>query len=231
MFGSVRATPYDMRFYLLGVPVAVTPWFWVAGVVLGWRLIEVEPGGPANLITWLLCLFVSILVHEFGHALTMRAFGHRPSVLLYHFGGLAMSDRRETPGRSFLISAAGPGIQLLLGGAMVALQEWLRMTGRLPEYGTPANTALTQMVWINIAWALVNCLPVLPLDGGRMLESLLALCGVRNSAEWSLRVGVATGAGLAVLFLLGRMMMPGVMFAFLAMENYRGLQSLRGGPW
>ena len=81
-----------------------------------------------NILIWVAVLFVSILVHEFGHALTMRYFGSEPRVVLYMMGGLAIADSsgsatssptaRDSPGTAILIclcrsgggvSAGGPG--------------------------------------------------------------------------------------------------------------------------
>src|SRR5690606_19365923 len=106
MFGTVQETPYDLRFSLLGVPIRVSVWFWVAGTVLGYGELK---QGVEYLLAWLLVLFVSILVHEMGHALTARWFGHSPQVLLYHFGGLAYYQpfRNHTRAKSIAISFAG----------------------------------------------------------------------------------------------------------------------------
>lgn len=232
LFLPTRGTPYDLRFSLFGIPVTITPFFWVVAAILGWHWLSVEPGGPANLIAWVLCVFVSILVHEFGHALTMRAFGHHPEVVLHHFGGYATYRGRETPGRSLLISAAGPAAQFVIFIAMVGLTVWLRTTGREPEHGTPLSTIQRSLVEINLFWPLLNLLPVFPLDGGRMLGAVFSLAGLRRANEWTLRVGVFVGALVAVLFLvmLGNFLM-GAMFAFMAMDNYQTLKGQRFQVW
>jgi stage IV sporulation protein FB len=230
MFLPIRGTGYDLRFSLFGIPVTVSPFFWVTAALLGWPLLIGETGGPANLIAWMLSVFVSILVHEFGHALTMRAFGHDPEVVLHHFGGYAMYRGRETPFRSLLISTAGPAIQLVLFAGLFGFTLWLRDTGRLPERGTPLDALLDSMLQINLFWPLLNMLPVLPLDGGRMLHAILQLFGVRSAEDWALRVGVFVGVVAAVLFLVFlNAFLAGAMFAFMAMENYRSLKGQRHG--
>lgn len=65
MFG-VPETPYDLRFQLLGMPVRVHPLFWLVAAMLGWRNENI----PLVLI-WVGCVFVSILVHEYGHGLVV----------------------------------------------------------------------------------------------------------------------------------------------------------------
>ncbi|MGC1273429.1 MAG: site-2 protease family protein [Planctomycetaceae bacterium] len=232
MFLPTRGTAYDLRFSLFGIPVTVSPFFWVTAGLLGFSKLFIEPGGPANLIAWILCVFLSILLHEFGHALTMRAFRHDPEVVLHHFGGYATyRDRgRETPFRSLLISAAGPAIQLVLFAMLLGLYIWLNMTDRLPESGTPLWTALASMLEINLIWPIVNMLPVLPLDGGRMLSSILSLFGVRSATDWALKVGVFVGVIAAVFFLVFTgSFLAGAMFAFMAMENYQTLKGQQFG--
>ena len=116
MYAPVSTTPYDLRFRLFGIPVHVTPWFWLAGVFLSWRLVS-SHRFDLELI-WLACLFVSILVHEYGHDFFAELFGCYPEIFLYHFGGLAVfrPNSRFTTPRSILVSLAGPAAGFVLGG-------------------------------------------------------------------------------------------------------------------
>lgn len=228
-FLPTRGTAYDLRFSLFRIPVTISPFFWVTAAILGWHWLTVEPGGPANLIAWILCVLVSILVHEFGHALTMRAFGHWPEVVLHHFGGFATFRGRESPGKSFLITAAGPGIQLLLFAFLLALYFWLSATGHMPKDGTPLYAVLVSMLEINLLWPLLNLLPVFPLDGGRLFLSILELLDVESARDWTLKVGVFLGVVIGAGFLLLGSFIPGAMFIFMAMENYQTLKGQRFG--
>jgi len=231
MFFPTRGTPYDLRFSLFGIPVTITPFFWVMAGILGFSWLKVEPGGPANLVAWMLCVLVSILLHEFGHALTMRAFGHRPEVVLHHFGGYATYRGRaqETPWKSLLITMAGPGVQLVLWAILFfGVVPWLKATGRMPQSGTPLDAVLVSLLYINLFWPIINLIPVLPLDGGRILWALLAMAGARNAVDWTMRVSVVVGVGFAVvcLLMLGSFL-AGAMFAFMAMDNYQSLKGQR----
>jgi Zn-dependent protease len=233
LFLPTRGTAYDLRFSLFRVPVTISPFFWVTAALLGWSWLTVEPGGPANLFAWVLCVLVSILIHEFGHALVMKAFGHDPEVVLHHFGGFAAyRDRgRETPGRSLLIYAAGPAAQLVLFAAFMGLTLWLREIQRLPERGTPLDAGLESMLWINLAWPLLNLLPVLPLDGGRMLHAILRLLGIRAAGDWTIKTSVGVGVVAAVFFLVYlNSFIAGAMFAFMAMDNYQTLKGQQFSP-
>ncbi len=130
-------SPYDLRFHLLGFPVRVSWTFWIAGVVFGYGLVqgldqyfrEASPGILPMLLLWNLCLLVSILIHELGHALAFRQNGMHASIVLYHFGGLAIptgsyspnrNSGRLTPKQDIWISFAGPLAQITSAAILVA---------------------------------------------------------------------------------------------------------------
>ncbi len=120
--GEPPATQYDWNFSLLGISVRVHPFFWVVALILGVNLKD-----PKLVLIWMVVVFVSIVIHEFGHALTMRRLGLNPHVVLYSFGGLAIADRnfgygrRETPQTNILISFAGPAAGFLFAGLLLGL--------------------------------------------------------------------------------------------------------------
>ena len=119
MLGQVNPTPYDLYFPLFGIPVRVTPWFWLAGVLMGYGLIEQKRFDL--LVVWLGCLFLSILVHEMGHALAGKLFGWPSDIILYHFGGVARYYHQDgyTTGRSVVACVDRQG-------QVRRLPEWLQ---------------------------------------------------------------------------------------------------------
>jgi len=141
-------TAYDFHFQLFGFDVRVSPFFWLAGALLGWNwsfawdqvfsripeLADSNPGQGMLLVLWIAVVFVSILIHELGHTFAMRHFGMRAHVVLYHFGGLAIPDsmtsymrvgRGGHPYQQIIISAAGPGVQLALAAVIILLAKGL----------------------------------------------------------------------------------------------------------
>ena len=102
MFFEPQQTQYDLNFRLLGVPVRIHPWFWLMSAILGWDLVKTGPDGFLLLVLWIACVFVSILVHEFGHIFMGVVFGSRGHVVLYGMGGLAIgsADVRNRWGRN-----------------------------------------------------------------------------------------------------------------------------------
>ena len=116
LFASAGPTPYDLRFPLFGVPVRITPMFWLVALLIG-RERDLVPA-----LLWVGAVLVSILVHEMGHAVTQRWFGGRPEIVLYAFGGFAAAPGvRDTPWRNVLIALAGPfaGFSLWLAVSLI----------------------------------------------------------------------------------------------------------------
>jgi stage IV sporulation protein FB len=226
MFGPVGTTPYDLHFRLFGIPVTVIPWFWLAALITGWTPQTGEK--PALLVIWVFCFFVSILVHEMGHALTALFFGWPPEVYLYGFGGLAVyrPTHGQATAKSVLISFAGPAAGFLLfgltflAGIGVVASGWAQTLE--PVWRERLGDFLWDMTWINLAWGLVNLLPVLPLDGGRIAEALLIRFRPWDGPRLAVTLSVVTAGVVAVAFFLNREYVgtyPAIFFALLAFTN------------
>src|SRR5262249_8193181 len=151
-------------------PVRVHPLFWLFTAILGWDFLR---EGFAELLIWVACCFLSILLHEFGHVWMGRAFGAQDSyIVLYSFGGLAVrsNDLRQRWQR-IAVSLAGPGIQLVLYG-LIQLGLWSLSEEQLLRIPRGAGLAIGLLMFINLVWALFNLLPVWPLDGGQVSREL-----------------------------------------------------------
>lgn len=237
---SLNETPYDLRFKVMGIPVRVHPGFWVIGLLMGWQ------NGRLDLTAaWLGCIFVSILVHELGHALSARAFGWPPQIVLYHFGGLAMfsPNWNYTKWRAIWISFAGPFAGFLLFGVMLVVEQLLVAAYRAEQpwavrllvsndnSWTTTEFVIVQMKFINLWWGLVNLLPVWPLDGGQICEQL---CDGRRSISGrrlAHQIGMIIGGLAAAFFFGGGQLYPALLFGGLAYENYRRMTISRQGYW
>jgi len=112
------SSPADLHFRLFGIPVRVHPWFWIISLFLG--ISGREPADPVKTILWVAVVFISILVHEMGHAIVQRRFGGRPWITLYSLGGLSScGDCDRSPRSQILISLAGPGAGFLFAAALL----------------------------------------------------------------------------------------------------------------
>lgn len=211
-------------FSVAGIPVAIHPAFFAVILVLG----IVYVATPVYLVTWVVIATVSILLHEFGHAIAFRIFGLRPSVALVGFGGLTSADSDVhgadtfTPARHIIVSLAGPlSALVLLGLPALFLAEangfdpWTSLG--LRRSLDPAEIILGQIVYINVGWSLLNLLPVLPLDGGnvvaavfeifvrdkgRRIANIISIVIAVAVALWAMTLGY-TLAPIMALFLVG----------------------------
>jgi len=229
MFGTVTPTPYDLRFSLFGIPVHISIWFWVAGAILGFNALK---AGAAFLIGWLLVLLISILVHELGHALTARWFGYPPSILLYHFGGLAFYQPYRHPARwkSILISLAGPAAGFVLFGLIFAFRVFVlpRFFFQLGEnFQDLVWFMISQMIFVNLVWGLVNLLPVLPLDGGRVCQEICLTFSPFRGTLYAAWIGVIIGGLAALWFFQQKETYPAFLFLMLAFSNFNIIQQVR----
>ena len=186
-----------MRFKLLDIPVEVRPSFLLIAAFLGFSLNRVD-----LILAWVGVIFVSILVHELGHALTARHYGSEVTIELNGIGGLTswtVPDEGVTPGRRALIAAAGSATGLLFGGLV-----WV-VAAPFGPYTGIAGFALSNLVRVNVFWGLLNWLPIRPLDGGHLFSSLLERIAPRRGetiADVVFFVTAAAGVILAIYFQL-----------------------------
>jgi Zn-dependent protease len=150
---------------ILGIPVRIEPSFLLISALVG------SLGGTVmQMITWVVVVFVGVLVHEMGHALMMKYFGFEPFIVLHGFGGLAGREGsfgRTSIWREVAISLAGPGAGFLLGLLAFALLAFVPA----PVLGGLAEM-LKILLWVTVFWGALNLLPMMPLDGGNVARLL-----------------------------------------------------------
>jgi stage IV sporulation protein FB len=182
---------------MFGISVRVHPMFWVISAILGWNLMEEKAGVPF-LLTWIGCVFVSILIHELGHVVAGRMFGAFGNIVLYSFGGLAIgSSNLSRRWQRLIVYLAGPAAQFLLLGLLLALVRQPAIRERLGHYPL-AIAALLFLIEINWLWPMVNLLPLWPLDGGRVSRELFQWWLPRQGVRISLIVSLLVAAVIAL---------------------------------
>jgi len=201
---------------VFGIPFRVDPSFLMMSVLLGLG----DMNEPALLVTWVAVVFVSVLLHELGHALAGRAFGMTPSILLYGMGGLTYWTEGRPIGalRSIAVSLAGPFTGFLFGGLVYAAA--VEGAGIAPgAKGGMAGLVLWDLLWVNVGWGVLNLLPILPLDGGNVLKGVIDLV-TRGRGETPARAVSLLLAAFVGLFCL-RYGQPwgGVLAIFFAYSN------------
>lgn len=137
--------------------------------------------------------FLSILLHELGHALQARREKMEiDGIVLWLFGGVAtFRSGFPTAGAEFRVAVAGPLVSLALGIVFVALA----LAG-LPE---GADAVVAWLGWVNLSLLVFNLIPAVPLDGGRILHA--ALWQGRGDFGWATRIGAGLGRGFGYLLI------------------------------
>ena len=206
------------------------------------------------LMIWAAAVFVSILIHELGHAVAFAGCGQPARIVLSHFGGLAVpmgmpSPSLQRPSRRLLVAAAGPFAQLAFAGIVMVIVLGTGyqlpaggMLGRLPVIGKELaaasvsgqplpslslNIAVYYLLMVNIGWAFLNLLPVMPLDGGTVVREGLQLLGVSAAEGIAALFGLLIAGIIAVWAFQRQDIFLAVMFAVLASGCYQRL--LRAG--
>jgi stage IV sporulation protein FB len=243
MFSIPAQTPYDVKFSLLGIPVRIHPLFWIMSAALGWGGNQTPFG---HVLIWIACVFVSILVHEFGHGLTAENLCRRKaSVVLYLMGGLCVyDDDNRHPWRRAAVLAMGPGAGFILGGLVLALElsvlgiaefwpvGWIHLREppswftHLPEWlSQSVFLAGHDLLFINLLWGLFNLLPIYPLDGGQLANVFLTMRNRREGPSRCYIVGILTAGGIAIYLASLESWINAFFVASLAFLNYQLLQA------
>jgi len=208
-----ESTPGTIQFPLGPFQVLVRPSFWLIMALfsgLG------RGASVPSAIIFVGVAFISVLFHELGHAVTGRMFGAASWIELYSFGGLTHHDRMLSRWRDVLMAAAGPGF-----GFVLALLAWALLPYMHPE--STAERVVEKVLEINLFWGILNLLPVLPLDGGRVLSGLLGPSR-RRMARY---VGTGVAVIVAALSAAIQEFYLTILFGLLAFQNARDLGSQR----
>ncbi len=164
--------------------------------LLGWLLIGSSKGSALHETLFVIAVFVCVLLHELGHALTAKRFGVQTrDITLYPFGGIASITSQPASVAELLIALAGPAVNLIIAAAIfpwITLPALINLDG--DQISFPARLFVT-----NIALAVFNLLPALPMDGGRVLRACLALCKVQQPTMISARISQGLCIVLAII--------------------------------
>lgn len=193
-------------FRLLGIPIFIDMSWLVILALLTLSLASVFPlllkqyfpGVPDNLTSaeyWGLgliaavCFFGCILLHELGHALVARAQGTPiRGITLFLFGGVAeMAEEPDSARHEFLMAIAGPLVSIVLGVGLGILAS----VGHDSNWPHPLVIILGYLAFINLLLAAFNLVPAFPLDGGRVLRSILwfATGSLHTATHWASILG------------------------------------------
>lgn len=168
--------------------------------------------GTVEGILFIILLFVCVVLHEYGHALTARRFGIKTrDITLYPIGGVARLERMtDKPIQEFWVALAGPAVNIIIA---VLLAVWLILSGTLAslaELSLTTGSFIERLMFVNLSLVLFNLIPAFPMDGGRVLRALLAM---RLEYTRATQIAATIGQGLALLFgIIGLLSNPSLLF-------------------
>jgi stage IV sporulation protein FB len=208
------------RFAIAGFPITVHWFFWLTCAMLGGGFYAKTPEDWLRVLVWAVVVFVSITVHELGHAFAGRRFGAWPSIRLHGLGGVTfLPGAHFTRKQGIIVSAAGPIAGLLLGIVVLAASQVLTLPPGL------LRVAVLYALYVNFFWTFVNLLPIQPLDGGQILRDILGPRYLRVTCV----IGGVLAAAMAILALMMRMPFLALLMGFLAYHNFTRQQQVEGG--
>ncbi|HWR53925.1 MAG TPA: site-2 protease family protein [Bryobacteraceae bacterium] len=173
-------------------------------------------------VVYIGAIFGSVILHELGHALVARRYGVRTvEIVMFPIGGVARLDRNPGPREEFWIASAGPAVNIVLAALLFG---YLAATGAaglpLQALAIASDHTLPHRIAAgNLILALFNLLPAFPMDGGRILRSLLAR---RRPQEQATRIAARAGQALAILMGLYGLLIMNFFLVFIAFFVYLG---------
>jgi Zn-dependent protease/CBS domain-containing protein len=195
-------------FNLFGFKVGIdTTWF-ILAVLITWSLAEGAfphyfPGYSNATYWWMgvagaLGLFISIVFHEFCHSIVARKFDlPMKGITLFIFGGVAeMNKEPESPKSEFFMALVGPISSVVLAAVLFLVY----ISGRTAGWPGPVDDVFVYLCWLNIILACFNMVPAFPLDGGRVLRSILWYA--KGNLRWATRISSGLGSGFGLLLMI-----------------------------
>ncbi|MFQ5799880.1 MAG: site-2 protease family protein, partial [Bacteroidota bacterium] len=195
-------------FKLFGFSVCIDASWFILAIFITWSLANwLFPdhfhGLPTATYWWMGVagasgLFASIVFHEFCHSIIARRYGlPMKGITLFIFGGVAeMADEPESPKAEFLMAIAGPISSVVLATGLL----FLYVVGKHAAWSEPINGVLWYLWFINYVLAGFNLLPAFPLDGGRVLRSIL--WAIKGNLRWATRIASRLGSGFGLFLII-----------------------------
>ena len=196
------------------IPVTIYPTFWLFAGLIGY----INSQSFIGTLVWVGIIFVSVLFHEYGHALTAALFGQTPRIELVALGGLTYHNGQKLSfWKQFFIVLNGP----IFGFLLAILATILLQVPALAQGMIGSILTLTRMV--NLFWTIINLLPVMPLDGGQLLRIVLeAIFGVKGF-KYAIVTSMLLSLGISIFFFIAQGFLIGALFLPARLSKLRHL--------
>jgi len=182
---------------------------WTFSILIAYiTFIHYKEGQNLQQISWaiffIVCVFVTVILHELGHAITAKKFKiNTKDIIILPIGGLARFETiPEKPKEEFIVSFAGPAVNMLIAlisSFFIPLNDINSLKMQLTSSVNGSNFMLNFFI-VNVWLALFNLIPAFPMDGGRVLRAALSLFLNRRLAT---NIAARIGQALAVMFIIG----------------------------
>ncbi|NGX54908.1 MAG: Stage IV sporulation protein FB [Chlamydiae bacterium] len=197
------------------IPIIIHPLFWLLAIFIGWMSTFTLTGT----LLAVLVIVVSVLFHEFGHALTAMAFQQTVRIELAAFGGFTYRQGRKLKlWEEFIVVFNGP-----LAGLSLGVIAWLCV-----HFLAIENTALLFLMkftaLVNFFWTVINLVPVLPLDGGHLLSIILEGIFGFKGVKIAIVTGLVIAVSISIFFFAIGAFLVGALFLILSFESFRSLR-------
>ena len=171
---------------MFGFPVTIGVDFLLITLLIGFGA---RPG--IYIFEWVLIVAVSILVHELGHAFALQTYNIHPEIRLWGMGGLTVSGFVLPPRKSILVSLAGPLVGIPVAIAAMLVKPWLPADGLV-------GYAVSDLIFVNLWWGILNLLPLAGLDGGSILTNLFVVVLGQGGRKPGLIVVAVSSVAIAI---------------------------------
>lgn len=257
LLNEPAATSYDLTFNVFGFEVRTHPGFFIMPILLGGGFILPGVNTGMGWLVLIAIFWISILVHELGHALAFRYYGIHSRIVLHWMGGLAIPDggnvwapRRSTgltPNQQIVVSLAGPIAGLLLAAVacvlVISLRGTIELRGELLKFPIPflpegqfdqdgiIRMIFLTMIVLNVVLNVFNLVPIYPMDGGQIARQIMAQLDPWNGIKNSLYLSMGACVVMILFALRMEAQFMAFFFGFMAYGNYQALQGLSGHRW
>lgn len=204
-------------FTLFGINVYLH-WTWF---IMLWYVTHAA-GGHIWSILRFVTVFAIVLMHEYGHALACRSVGGRAErIVLWPLGGVAFVDPPQRPGPVLWSIAAGPLVNVALAPIIFGIAM-----AAAPAEGTPLASYLNWVFYFNLVILIFNMLPIYPLDGGQILQSILwFVLGRSLSLRIAAVIGLICAIGGGIFALMRGDLWLVVLAGFIGLQAFQGYRA------